>query len=322
MKLCGTYSDTRRIMKGVPQGAVLGPIIFNLFINDLYATLENSILTNYADDNTITVIRNTKTQITQTLTNESDAAINWFTTNMMEANPCKFQGIILKNKDATTFSIAGKSIETEDTVTLLGVLLDKDLNFNEQIKMLCRKAAAQLAVLQRLSGYLDFNSRMAIFRCFIMSHFNYCSLVWHFCGSTNAAKLERLQFRALKFVYQDWNSTYLELLEKANLPTLELARNRAILVEVYKSVNRLSPPFMWNLFEVKSTRYNLRKNNQLCIQHSRTVKLGQNSLRIHGAKLWNLLSDNFKNCDLNTFKDRVKSWSPPTCKCSGCGTAA
>ena len=99
VKLCATYSDTRRITKGVPQGLVLGPIIFNLFINDLYATLENSILTNYADDNTIiTVIRKTKTQMTQTLTTESDAAINWFTTNMMEANPCKFQGIILKNR--------------------------------------------------------------------------------------------------------------------------------------------------------------------------------------------------------------------------------
>ena len=131
--------------------------------------------------------------MTQTLTTESDAAINWFTTNMMEANPCKFQGIILKNRDATTFSIAGNSIETEDTVTLLGVLLDKDLNFNEQIKILCHKAAAQLAVLQRLSGYLDFNSRMAIFQVLYNFEFQllrYCLALLR----EYKYELERLQF--------------------------------------------------------------------------------------------------------------------------------
>ena len=318
VKLAGTFSDTRRIIKGVPQGSVLGPIVFNLFINDLYATLENSILTNYADDNTITAVQDTKAKLLQTLTSESDAAISWFINNMMEANPTKFQAIALKNKEDLTISIAGSPINTDKHVTLLGVTLDKDLNFNEHIKTLCRKAAAQIAVLQRLSSYLDFNSRMAIFRCFILSHFSYCNLVWHFCGATNTSKLERLQFRALKFVFQDWDSNYTELLKKAKLPTLELARNRAILIEVFKSVNHLSPSFMWDLFEVRTTRYNLRNNNQLCVGHSRTVRQGQLSLRVYGAKLWNSLPDDFKNCDFKTFKHKVSSWTPPTCKCSSC----
>ena len=115
---------------------------------------------------------------------------------------------------------------------------------------------------------------MSIFRAFILTHFNYCALVWHFCGATNTKKLERIQCRALRFVFLDFNSDYTTLLVRAGLPTRELARKREILVEVYKAVMHLSPPFMWGVFTQKLTRYNLRNSNQLNIPHSNTTKYG------------------------------------------------
>ena len=86
---------------------------------------------------------------------------------------------------------------------------------------------------------------MAIFRAFIISHFNYCPLVWHFCGATNTKKLERIQFRALRFVFLDFESDYETLLDRAGLLTLELSRKRAILMDVYKNLLHESPAFMW-----------------------------------------------------------------------------
>ena len=317
VKLAGFRSEPLDLIKGVPQGSVLGPVLFNVFINDLFATLDHSLLTNYADDNTITVIQDSRNSLIRTLTSESERAISWFECNMMEANPSKFQLLFMKSKNKVTFQIGGNRVDSEDCVTLLGVILDKNLSFNEQISQLCRKAASQLAVLQRLSKHLDYKARMAIFRCFILSHFGYCNLVWHFCGVSNTAKLERLQYRALKFVHQDWNSSYEDLLERSQLPTLELARTRSILLEVYKAVKHISPSFMWNLFTPKESRYNLRNKNQLCINHSRT-KGGMNSLSIYGAKLWNQLPDNFKNCELQDFKAKLASWYPPKCRCSAC----
>ena len=115
---------------------------------------------------------------------------------------------------------------------------DDHLNFNQQTKELCCKAASQLNVLQRLARHLDQGCRMSIFRAFILTHFNYCALVWNFCGATNTKKLERIQCRALRFVFLDFNSDYTTLLVRAGLPTLELARKREIL---YTETNALQP---------------------------------------------------------------------------------
>ena len=106
------------------------------------------------------------------------------------------------------------------------------------------QAGAQLPILQRLSSYIDEHSRMTIFRSFVLS--NYCSLVWNFCEAAHASKMERIQYRALKCIYNDVSISYEELLARANLPTLELHRKRGILVEVFIYVNNISQYFMWD----------------------------------------------------------------------------
>ena len=85
----------------------------------------------------------------------------------------------------------------------------------------------------------------AIFRCFLLSHFNYCALPWHFCGMKNTKELEKVQCRALQFVFQDFSSTYEALLETA-------AREKMIVVEIFKSMHHLSPKFKWDMFQPKS----------------------------------------------------------------------
>ena len=240
---------------------------------------------------------------------------------MVEANPSKFQAITINAEEdpRAQINIGDKAIITESTVKLLGVHLDDHLNFNQQTKQLCRKAASQLNVLRRLARHLDQGCRMSIFRAFILTHLNYCALVWHFCGATNAKKLERIQCRALRFVFLDFNSYYATLLDRAGLPTPELARKREILVEVYKAVMHLSPPFMWDLFTTKLTSYNLRNSNQLYIPHSNMTKYGLGSFSAYGATLWHSMPGHIKSCgDLNSFKTCMKTLQDIPCKCSMC----
>ena len=161
--------------------------------------------------------------------------LSWFENNHMCANPDKFQAIVLgmKNPETLNFQLGNITIKPEDKVRLLGIDLDSKLNFNCHIHEICQKAARQINALKRLSKFLTLESRMAIFRSFIMSNFNYCSLVWHACGAKkNTRKLEKLQERALRFVYLDKVSSYDDLLTKANLTTLHLGRLKMLATEV------------------------------------------------------------------------------------------
>ena len=229
VKLSGCASVWMELLKSVPQGSILGPIFFNIFMNDIYATMTRSSLYNYADDNAIAVICDTKQDAIDALSQESELAVDWFKVNMMEANPTKFQAIILRNVDqSTNIPIRDNVVPSAKQVKLLGVTIE--------FPPACQhhNYAGELALnfeYCSVSHHIDEQSRMSIFRCFVLSNFNYCSLVWNFCGAEYTSKMERIQFKALKFVYNDFNTSYTELLARANLPTLQLHRKREILVD-------------------------------------------------------------------------------------------
>ena len=103
----------------------------------------------------------------------------------------------------------------EEVVKLLGIDTDYKLNFDQHISYLCRKEGQQLNVLKKLRPFLSRLNKLTIFYTFILSNFNYCPLAWHFCSENNSRKLEKNQEHALRFVYEDFDSSYEELLDKA-----------------------------------------------------------------------------------------------------------
>ena len=125
-------------------------------------------------------------------------------------------------------------IKCEDSVKLLGVTLDFQLNFNIHISNICKKASRQLNVLKRISKHLCKLGKLNIYHSFILSNFNYCSLTWHFCGETNTKKIEKNQERAMRFIYSDYSTSYESLLIKSQLPSLEVRRLRTIALESLK----------------------------------------------------------------------------------------
>ena len=104
-------------------------------------------------------------------------------------------------------------MQSESSVNILGIDIDEKLTFTSHINKICRKAGRQVNVLRRLSHMLDVESRLAIFKAFIISNFNYCPIVWHLCGKVNTSKMERIQERALRFVFNDLTSSYDILLD-------------------------------------------------------------------------------------------------------------
>ena len=90
------------------------------------------------------------------------------------------------------------------------------------------KAGCNLNALKRVAKSLPVNIKLLLYKTYILCHFNFCPLVWHFCGQSDTDNLERIQFRALRFVYSDYESEQDTLLARANMPTLEFARLRAL----------------------------------------------------------------------------------------------
>ena len=131
--------QTGFIYKGVPQGSILGPVLFKIFINDIFYFIQESSLYNYADDNTLSYEGHNLDQLITVLERDSLILIDWFTENQMKANPDKFQAIAIGKKtknENISFNLNGNIIKCEDEVKLLGVTIDFELNFNSYSKYL------------------------------------------------------------------------------------------------------------------------------------------------------------------------------------------
>ena len=218
VKLGSFTSQFDTIFKGVPQGSILGPVLFNVFINDIFMFVKKSNLDNYADDNTLSATDRKIENVIESLTHDSNKLLDWFHINQMQANPEKFQGIAIgkTSHDAiTSLKLNDTPIVFEDEVKLLGVTIDFQLNFNTHISNICKKASRQLNCLKRLGKFLTRLGRLTVYHSFILSNFNYCPLTWHFCSEINTKKMERIQERALRFIYDDFLTSYEELLVKS-----------------------------------------------------------------------------------------------------------
>ncbi len=141
-------------------------------MNDIYCAIEQGILFNYADDNTVLVQGKDATVIKDKIIDASANVCNWCSVNQMEANPGKFQVMLSNEKTPSTFNLNGIEVISESNVKLLGVQLDNKLNFSAHIDKIVKSAGNQLNCLKRVTRILDEKSKINIYRSFILSHFN------------------------------------------------------------------------------------------------------------------------------------------------------
>ena len=305
VKIGNVKSEWGEINKGVPQGSILGPLIFNIFLNDLFYFVKEGNMYNYADDNSISVSHKELTNLSRQLQTEAEVTVQWFFDNAMEANPTKFQGLLLKgNKQASEFSVSirGQDIEFSKSITALGICIDENLTFDEHVNNICLKASRQISALQRLTGFIDMPGRKAIYNSFIVSNLNYCPLVWFFTSRESINKMQKIQERALRFVLKDSTSDYDTLLTKCGVDSFRISSLKSMAVEIYKIMNEMSPEYL-SLFSKSSIPYSLRDNNKLIQQKMKTTTFGLKSFTYYGAHLWNSLPVDIKSAvTLGNFK--------------------
>ena len=249
--------DVSVISRGVPQGSVLGPLLFNIFLNDLFYFIEEAELSNYADDNQIYYSNVDPVKVECFLNKELAVACKRFRDNKMALNPEK-----CNSRAHMSLYADSKIIPRVNEVELLGVVIDDALKFITYVSKISKKVGNQLDVICRLRNVLPSSSKLCLYNSFVMSYFTYCSSIWHNRLKSDNDKLEKLHERALRYIFKGRSSSSASLCSRIGYTLCE-RRIQDTLIIIFKCLNNIPPMYLKDLFCVRDNIKNLRDINWL-----------------------------------------------------------
>ena len=303
---------------GFPKGSILGPLLFNIFINDIFLFIDESKIVNYADDNTLYTVDRDAIGVIDTLEREILTLLNWFRDNEMKPNEAK-SNLLVSKVDNLSINVGNEMVHASTFVKLLGITIDYKLNFTEHINNICRKASQKFHALARVAKYINSDKLRIIMKAFFDSQFNYCPLVWMFHSRTLNNKINRLHERTLRLVYKNQILIFQELLDVDGPSTIHHRNLQKLATEKYKVRNKLSPIPIQHLFTEINTSYNLRNQRVWETSNIHTSNYGTASITYLGPKTWDILPVSIKSSEsLTEFKMKVKNWKPVGCICRLC----
>ena len=205
VKINGSFSTYKYLRFGVPQGSVLGPLFYNIYINDLLLSIQETEICNYADDTTVYTCDMRLENVISRLENDSKITIEWFGNNYIKLNEnkCHFMVFGERTNEDLSINIGSCAVNNSKEEKLLGILIDTNLSFEKHISNICQKAGNKLFALSRMSTYLSTDKLKLLMRAFVTSQFQYCPLVWMLHSRMINNKINRLHERALRIAFKD-----------------------------------------------------------------------------------------------------------------------
>ena len=287
VRVNGELSKPKAVISGIPQGSVLGPLLFVVYINDLPDVVCSNVLL-FADDTKIFRHVATKDDALQ-LQKDIDALARWSDDWLLKFNikKChvlsmgKFNNIQYTHRYHLDHMEIEHVFEEKD----LGVTMDMELNFQEHISTKIKKANCIMGLIRRTFSYLDGHLFKKLYTTFVRPHIEYAQSVWSPHLQKHIKQLENVQIRATAQVDGMKNLDYSERLKKLDLPTLVYRRERGDMIEVWKH---------FNSYDKTTLPSNFRRNTRNIRNHSHLYQL-----------TWNRPNDGVQGVQSNSFYFRI-----------------
>ena len=317
-RINNSFSTEGILTTGVPQGSILGPLLFNIYINDIFLFVPEINIANYADDTTPYTTDKCVNALLKKLEENTSEIVKWLRNNYMKSNTDK-NHLIVTNCEKGCILVDNNVIEATTSVKLLGITIDNKLNFDKHVSKICKIASTKLHALARVANFMNSEKLRIIMKAFIESQFGYCPLIWMFHSRTLNNRINKLHERALRLVYKDPYASFQELLDKDKTVTIHHRNLQKLATEMFKVKSGESPVIMQNIFQEIPNTYNLRNNRIWATYNVRTVYHGMETLSFRGPKTWDILPQSLKEAkSLKHFKNEIKKWKPEGCTCRLC----
>ena len=314
--MSGVQSAWNFITAGVPQGSILGPLLFLLLINDIVHDIGSSIRL-FADDTSLYIIVDDPIVAAELLNADLEKIAEWALKWLVKFNPLKTESLLISRKTNTVHPpvfMQDQQIKEVESHKHLGVILSNDCSWQKHIDYIKEKAWTRINIMRRLKYDLYKKSLETIYKSFIRPLLEYADVIWDNCTQQNKNELELIQLEAARI-----STGTTKLVSVANLyietgwETLDARRNKHKLVLFYIMFNDLTPLYLSSLVPPlvqNASRYNLRKSNDTQTVASRTT-LFYNSFLPSSIRDWNRLNPDIRNAGtLDAFKFKLNQNLP------------
>lgn len=303
----------RDISCGVPQGSILGPLLFILYINDLPLCSKKLSFSLFADDTSILYKTNKPHSSISLINHELTHVSDWFKSNKLSLNVKKTNFMLfyqLHNKFKNLKICIDDTFVTQThSVKFLGLNLDPQLNWKLHINSVCNKTAKIIGVLYKISHFVPKNVLITLYHSLIYSHLSYCNIVW---GNTHPTYLNRLfilQKKAIRIItLSDYRAHTSHLFKDLKILTLSDIHRFQLGIFMYKVNNNLLPSLLCRHFSLNSDIHDhfTRHSSNLHLYSIRS-NIQKKSFSFSGTQLWNYLDNTVKNVpSLAIFSKNLK----------------